>query len=290
MSTPPDSGSRWRQINIAFTAGSAAEDHLAVDLSPALTAAEDADLLQEWWFLRKQPWRLRYLPTPNAELEHAEAAVQSLVRDLCESGATRFTTTIYEPETHAFGGPASMRTAHTLFHVDSRNIATHLAASRTSSSAHTHNSGRHREMSLLLCTALMRTAGLDRYEQGDVWARVAAHRPEPSTTPEGFTSAVQALITVDTAPGAELRTAGSLTHADEWFTAFERTGRTLRRLADTGELTRGIRAVITHHVLFHWNRMGLSTSDQAGLARAAQHLSFADPRILITSSRLSTPA
>ncbi|SIO88457.1 hypothetical protein [Nocardiopsis sp. JB363] len=80
---------------------------------------------------------------------------------------------------------------------------------------------------------------------------IAAHRPQVSTAPQNFATAVQTLITVDTAPGTEWRATGPLTYADEWFTAFERTGRTLRRLADAGELTRGIRAVITHHALFH---------------------------------------
>lgn len=284
MSIPTDFSTRWRQINIPFTSASVAEHHLATDLGPALTAAEDSGLLQKWWFLRKQPWRLRYLPTPTAEPEHAAAAVQKAVRGLRDSGITQFTTTIYEPETHAFGGPASMRAAHTLFHIDSRNIATHLASPTTSSSAHVHHSGRRREMSLLLCTALMRAAGLDRYEQGDVWARIAAHRPQTSTDPQHLTTAVQTLVSVDTAPGTQLRVTGSLAYADEWFTAFERTGRTLRHLANTGELTRGVRAVITHHVLFHWNRIGLPTSDQAGLARAAERMSFADPRTLNPSS------
>ena len=283
MPTPPASGPHWHQINITFTCARRAEDHLASALGPALLGAEEAGLIEQWWFLRKQPWRLRYLPAPNAEAERAKAAVHSGLRRLRDNGAARFTTAIYEPETHAFGGPAGMRTAHALFHTDSRNICTHLAAPATSSSAQVRNSGQRRELSLLLLTALMRAAGLDRYEQGDVWARIAAHRPQAGSGPQGLADAVQTLTTVDTAPGTQLR-AGALANADAWFAAFEQTGRALRRFAEAGELTRGIRAVLTHHGLFHWNRMALSTSDQAALARAAQRASFADPRQLTQSS------
>jgi hypothetical protein len=42
-------------------------------------------------------------------------------------------------------------------------------------------------------------------------------------------------------------------------------------------LTRGIRAVITLHVIFHWNRIGLPATTQATLARAAKDAIFGSP-------------
>ncbi|TDC77021.1 thiopeptide-type bacteriocin biosynthesis protein [Actinomadura sp. 7K507] len=57
-----------------------------------------------------------------------------------------WTSDIYEPEVHTFGGRASMDTAHELFHADSRNLLSFLSGAPT---------GR-RERSLTLCTAFMR--------------------------------------------------------------------------------------------------------------------------------------
>jgi hypothetical protein len=74
---------------------------------------------------------------------------------------------------------------------NSRAILAHLAAGRDD----------RREQSLLLCTAMMRAAGLDLYEQGDVWAWVAEHRPpEPAHLPDPgiggpFTTDIRRLLT-----------------------------------------------------------------------------------------------
>lgn len=59
----------------------------------------------------------------------------------------------------------------------------------------------------------------------------------------------------------------------------------MRRLAKDGNLIRGLRAVIAHQVLFHWNRMGLPASTQTTLARAAAHVAFAGPRDLARDTR-----
>jgi thiopeptide-type bacteriocin biosynthesis protein len=153
-----------------------------------------------------------------------------------------------------------MSTAHTLFHHDSRHLLTYL---------HQHPTDR-RERSLILCTALMRAAGLDLNEQGDVWARVVEHRAERFNQPptpdadtwKSFTGEVCRLL-LGTA-----RTTG------DWHTAFENAGAGLHRLRETGQLTRGLRTVIALHVIFHWNRIGLPTATQARLAQAAKDAIF----------------
>jgi hypothetical protein len=73
-----------------------------------------------------------------------------------------------------------MDTAHALFHHDSRHLLSFLR----------NGAADRREHSLVLCTALMRTAGLDLNEQADVWARVAEQRsglanppPDPQVWP-----------------------------------------------------------------------------------------------------------
>ena len=135
---------------------------------------------------------------------------------------TSWTSGIYEPETTAFGGPHGIRAAHLLFHHDSR----HLLASAAQAAP---GPGR-RETSVLLCTALLRAAGLDWYEQADVWAKVAALRAGGGSLPAGreaqLTPAMHRLLTVSTR--AVRHTAGCLAgDPDEWVTAFEQAGQTL---------------------------------------------------------------
>ena len=118
------------------------------------------------------------------------------------------------------------------------------------------------------CTG--RAAGLDLNEQGDVWARVVEHRAEHLNQPptpdastwEAFTGDVRRLL-LGTA-----RTTG------DWHTAFENAGAGLHRQRETGQLTRGLRAVIALHVIFHWNRTGLHAATQAKLAQAAKEAIF----------------
>ncbi|WP_324614080.1 thiopeptide-type bacteriocin biosynthesis protein [Streptomyces sp. NRRL F-5122] len=71
---------------------------------------------------------------------------------------------IYEPETAAFGGAASMTAAHALFIADSREAQ--RLRQRTDLPV------GPRELSVLLCTSMMCAAALEWYEQGDVWHRV----------------------------------------------------------------------------------------------------------------------
>ncbi|MGH4015349.1 MAG: thiopeptide-type bacteriocin biosynthesis protein [Pseudonocardiaceae bacterium] len=131
----------------------------------------------------------------------------------------------------------------------------------------------------------MRAAGQDRYEQGDIWAKVADHRPtENSAQPaqwSTFTAAMKRLITVDTSPETVLRTGGALEFATDWLAAFEQAGETLKTLSDEGLLTRGIRAVTAHHIIFHWNRIGLPYRTQANMALAAKEVIFGNRRVCV---------
>ncbi|MBB5866703.1 thiopeptide-type bacteriocin biosynthesis protein [Allocatelliglobosispora scoriae] len=243
----------WQQVNIAYPGPSRQErEQQAIShLTHALTDAETAGLITSWWFMRKGLWRIRYLAT---EACAKTDPVRRLLTD-----AIRWTADIYEPEIHAFGGADSMDIAHRLFHQDSRHLLNYLQG----------RPADRRERSLILCTALMRTAGLDLNEQGDVWARVSARRanllerlpaPEPRIW-AAFTDDVQHLLL------------GTATTSD-WRTAFENTGTSLRGLRETGKLTRGLRAVVTEHVFFHWNRIGLPATTQATLAQAAKEAIF----------------
>jgi protein-L-isoaspartate(D-aspartate) O-methyltransferase len=158
-----------------------------------------------------------------------------------------------------------MDAAHRLFHADSRHVLGEIA-----------RPGRdlRRELPVVLACRLLRAARQEWYEQGDCWARLAAHRedghgPEPSPT---MTGAMLTLLT------AMADAAGSPMHAQpDWGSAFEDAGRRLAELSGRGTLTRGLRAVLAHHLLFLFNRHGVSAAEQYLLASAARQAVFGPP-------------
>ncbi len=249
----------WHQHNITFADRETGKRVIAEHLGPALLTAEDTGQLTGWWFMNKQPWPLRYRAAEPSSL------VESLLSDLVDHGAVHsWLPGIYEPETTAFGGTKAMDAAHDLFHEDSRHLLTYQPGPG--------HLGR-RETAVLLMSAMMRAAGLDWFEQGDVWAKVADLRPataEPLTPAKAATQAptMRKLMTTDA--HSLCRPNGPLDGHTEWVTAFERTGATLAHFATTGGLTRGLRAVITHHMIFHANRAGLLRDDQHALSHIAR--------------------
>lgn len=264
-------GSGWRQVDLWCEDWRAAEQMALTYLWPLLTETDANRSITCWWFVRKGgSWRLRFLPVDGRD-ETATTFADRMTTALRDQGAIRRSAeVVYEPEIHAFGGADAMAVAHALFHADSRHLLHHLAQRR----------GDHRrELGLLLGTRLMRAAGQDWYERGDVWARVAAHRadehaPEPSPT---TVAAVQRLVTATT------DTEDSPLHAaPAWPAAFEHAGRVLTELNQQGNLTRGLRAVLTHHLLFAFNRLGISAEHQHLLAAAASQVVFQQEHVSTT--------
>ena len=246
-SPPPPSP--WVQVNITYPGDTPLkrERHAVDHLTQVLPAAEAEGHIISWWWIRKGAWRIRYQPTSPCS------------RDIVHTQLTRdhdCINDIYEPEVHGFGGHASMDLAHTLWHADSRHLLTYLADTPTN----------RRELSLILCTALMHAADLDPGEQGEVWATIADQRaplrtdqPAPQAW-AAFVDNVHQLVSGNPRPG---------TINPSWLTAFRHAGTQLAHLRSHGQLTRGIRAIAARHVIFHWNRIGISGPDQAALAQAA---------------------
>ncbi|WP_181801459.1 thiopeptide-type bacteriocin biosynthesis protein [Streptomyces shenzhenensis] len=271
----------WCQVNIAFPDWEQAEAVALAQLAPLLRTVEDEGAVTSWFLIRKRPcWRVRYQPASDGP-DRIGRGLDALIAG---GYITGWTEIVYEPEVHAFGGVKAMECAHSLFHRDSRNLIDHLQG----------DVGRHRrEISLMLCSLLMRSAGLDWYEQGDVWARVGEHRshpadPDPSSR-DRLHSRVRRLISVN---GEELmRTGGSLAHAAGWARAYTDAGWDLAHLMDSGQLHRGLRDVVAHHVLFAWNRLGLPYATQAALASAAKAVVFGlDPTAeRSTADRVESP-
>lgn len=251
---PPD----WQQHNITFIDRESARHAIDERLGPALITAVTEGQLTGWWFMNKQPWPLRYLADEPSPI------IESLLSDLVGDGAVvSWLPSVYEPESEAFGGPDAMDTAHELFHSDSRHLLTYQPGP--------DHLGR-KETAVLLASAMMRGAGLDWFEQGDVWAKVLALRPptDPARS-ERAAELVPAMRKLVTADAYSLCNQGGPLHAhEEWVTAFERAGAALAALACRGALTRGLRAVIAHHIIFHANRAGLIRDDQSALSNIAR--------------------
>ncbi|MFG2845367.1 thiopeptide-type bacteriocin biosynthesis protein [Kitasatospora sp. NPDC048296] len=253
------------QLHVHFTGQDVAEPAALARLRPALFDAEVGGHLKSWHFVRKgDVWRVRYQVPEGVDPDKVTGALTDALADSRVSG---WTQVVYEPEVHAFGGGSGMQAAHRFFHEDSRQVLDHLAAPS--------GRDRRRELAIILVTALLRGAGQEWYEQGDVWAQVAAHR-KAEASPEQLARlgpALERLVSVDTGPDSALA-GGALAFAAPWLDVHTQAGRRLVRLAHGGQLTRGLRAVCAYHVLFHFNRMGLTPAVQGAIASTASGLVF----------------
>jgi thiopeptide-type bacteriocin biosynthesis protein len=129
-----------------------------------------------------------------------------------------------------------------------------------------------RELSVLLVNAMLAAAQLDWFERGDVFARVARMRPAPpQDSRENLAQLTWQLQALAAVPAAEVIASSEMAPAGaQWLDAFSDAGRRLGESAGHGELDRGLRAVLTHIVIFHWNRLGLTARSQGILATAAR--------------------
>jgi thiopeptide-type bacteriocin biosynthesis protein len=260
----------WWQLYVEFTDWAASEQAAARHLAPFLHQAQASGLITGFWFVRKHPcWRLRLGLPPGSDGHAAEAAIRPTLDGLAGCGAIlRWWPGVYEAEEAAFGGPSGMAIAHHLFVADSEAVLRLLGDGSGT------RLGR-RELSVVLCTTLLHGARLEWYEQGDAWHRVTRERPLPGDVTAGqvgeLAASTTTLLTTDTSAASPLFEAGGpLANAAGWAAAFRQAGHSLGTLARSGMLRRGLREVLSYHVIFHWNRLGLSARQQAVLARACR--------------------
>ncbi|MGH3252215.1 MAG: thiopeptide-type bacteriocin biosynthesis protein [Trebonia sp.] len=114
--SPMDDTRPWRQVNITFPDWAQAEPIVLAHLAPHLAVAEAEGAVDAWFFIRKRPcWQVRYLPAASGAADH----IGQHLDELTASGRIgHWTTAIYEPEVHAFGGVNAMAAAHCLFHCE----------------------------------------------------------------------------------------------------------------------------------------------------------------------------
>ena len=253
---------RWPQARVTFPDWDTAESTAARTLGPRLDHQREDGAIEGWWFLRKHPcWRLRFAG-PDIP------AVHRVLDDLVAAGdLASWWPAVYEPETAAFGGPAGLDPVHDLFCADTGGVLDYLRRPQPAL-------GR-RELSLLLLGGLLQSADLDWFEQGDVFARVVQVRPGPDPADDprihALASSVRGLLATPTvATDALFAPGGSVAFAAPWRAAYAATGRRLADAGAAGRLDRGLRAILGHVVIFHWNRIGLSVHTQTILSRAAR--------------------
>lgn len=255
----------WWQAYLHFTDWANSDTTFTTHVLPVLRDAEAAGAIDGWWYTRKHPcWRLRIRVQP--EIGAKLTVGDSFDRLVSEGHLQRWWPGIYESETAAFGGEASMTAAHALFVTDSREAQQLRQRGDLAVGP--------RELSVLLCTIMMRAAGLEWYEQGDVWHRVITdeHRSAVSDVPPDQLNAraqeIRPLLFADS--DVLLRPRGPLEPVAEWAAAFRTAGQELGHAVQDGTLDRGLRQVLSYHVIFHWNRLGLSMRGQSILAWAAK--------------------
>jgi thiopeptide-type bacteriocin biosynthesis protein len=266
VATRPTS-QEWWQAYIEFPDVVPNEQAAVRHLAPLLDQARENGWITGWWFIRKHPcWRVRLRLGPAGRGLHA--AMGTALDELTNGGVIlRWWPGIYEAEEAAFGGPAGMMIAHDLFTADSQAIMGLVEGTRISL-------GR-RELSIVMCTALLRGAGLEWYEQGDAWHRVARERPLPADAPAAkiteMAATIRTLLVSDTSADSELfQPGGPMATNTNWAAAFRQAGQQLGAQARCGGLQRGLREVLSYHVIFHWNRLGLPARQQAILAWSAR--------------------
>jgi thiopeptide-type bacteriocin biosynthesis protein len=252
---------RWHQVRVRPGTQRPPELALATVVGPRLDSLTASGAPGGWWYMNKPPgWRIRLRDTPPG-------LASEFFDDLTAAGAiTAWSPALYEPEAAAFGGATGMGIAHDLFCADTSGILAYLREDDPPL-------GR-REVSVLLISAMLAAAGLDSFERGDVFSRVAAMRPEPAPAAAAQAAQLAGQLRALPAMPAAATSAlfcegGAYGAAARWHAGFTDAGRRLAGASSSGTLSRGLRAVLAHAVIFHWNRLGLPAAAQAILARAA---------------------
>jgi thiopeptide-type bacteriocin biosynthesis protein len=249
LSCPPGSRTRLYQ-----TLADAAHQHLG------------SGNAQEFFFMHKQPGlRLRF-QVGTDQRAHVDQLLRTELDGWRETGIiSAWNDAVYEPESHLFGGPTSMRSVHRVFTADSLAwLAFHSQPEQP---------GPAWAMSLVMIRALLDALSITGWEDLDVWDRLrwqAGRALDPDLVAEAGPVAAAmhgawndqtrllALLAPHARAAAEAYATAIADTCDDWkadyFTA-------------PGALV-GPREASVFAIVFHWNRGDLTAARQAVIAQA----------------------
>jgi thiopeptide-type bacteriocin biosynthesis protein len=239
-----DSGSYWAEYRIGFADRTALARMASGPLPPLLDELRRNGSLHLAFLQRKEPgirlrihWATRLVDDPILGL----LQVLSLA-----------TPQVFQPpvslipyrESALFGGEAALDLVEGFFDADSRMVLS-LAAGHV---------GKIDPLavSMDLLDTLFRTAAMDRWEVWSMWQNLAALRGGPSPAPISPRTVPHSWPVLEEARMAAIDCAAGL-----------------RGLAERGQLSAPLRAVLPVVAAFHLNRMGFDARSQAALATGA---------------------
>jgi thiopeptide-type bacteriocin biosynthesis protein len=224
----------WRQINVALPDSDASGGAFFSALAPSLPELRGGGGGSCFWFVRKEPGlRLRF----GGEAMTADVA--AIFDALVASGAvTSWFSSVYEPETHQFGGPEAMDAAHRWF---DRDTAAWFAWNDLG--------GRQRITPNVLSLAVL----------VDLFERCLEAREEVWDVAENLAHLYAAPPDDTAAPAIGLSQLGQLLREVEPVAAIYRDANAalageLAALWRRGALTAGRRGILPFVAAFHWNR------------------------------------
>jgi thiopeptide-type bacteriocin biosynthesis protein len=203
-----------------------------------------------FWQCKEPALRLRLRCRGEADMVGGDLADQ--LRRLRRDGVVRrWSTSIYEPEVHLFGGPGASDAFHRHATVDSQVLARWSAQPMPFSSA---------VLSLASLNDLfVRALGGRREEIWDVWCRLAGiHGRVAPAQGVGITP-----VTLSTLADTRHRPAAALMR--RMMRANATLADRLERLWARGALSCGQRATLACVALFHWNRLALPADTRVRL-------------------------
>lgn len=247
------------------------DDHVVPQLYAALADCARTLLAgpaDDFFFMHKSPGlRVRFrMPAQGPARDKAITLLEErFTQWQGESLISHWHPAVYEPESHIFGGPTSMRSVHRLFTADSLAWADYWARS---------TSGRPAwAQSLVMLEALLSSLGIVGWEDRDVWDRLRrqGQRQLPGSPPEGWTGLCRKIHQVWTEPGR--LAAAAEPWAAPYADAFRRAAARecppwIERYFTAEGATVGAREAAAFFVVYHWNRARLPFEWQCAIAEA----------------------
>ncbi len=255
----------WLQYGLGCPVGS--RTRLYQGLAELVHSHLNDRTAHEIFFVHKPPGvRIRF-QIPAARRELLDSALQQTLQAwLDEELITEWAPGVYEPESHLFGGPISMRSVHRIFSADSIAWLDFHGADPMP--------GPPWAMSLLMTRGLFEALPVPDWEDIDVWDRLreqlgrqldAGLRPEAGPVGAALRRAwndpgrLWSVLEHATArPILEQYIAAVGTACREWHASY---------FSAPGAYV-GPRQAVAHMIAFHWNRADLSATRQALIAEA----------------------